>query len=96
MLLLILAVAGAWAEPVPAPERPLTKTTAKKRHFPFKWLRRIGAAEVGLAMRLSGAGIPDPDRPAPSNHPVVAEANPASAAPPTVSGRTADAAGRAF
>jgi hypothetical protein len=46
------------------PNMPAQGTTAAKEAIAsrpkpkrFRWLRRIGSAEVGLAMKLSSAGI---------------------------------------
>jgi hypothetical protein len=54
-----------------APPDTETKETAQPRTKPkrLRWLRRIGSAEVGLAMKLSAIGIERPPvpRPAPAS-----------------------------
>jgi hypothetical protein len=42
------------------------ETASRPRVKRLKWLRRLGGAEVGLAMKLSAAGIPQRSTPAPT------------------------------
>jgi hypothetical protein len=55
----------------PDASRPARKETVVSRPKArrLRWLRRIGSAEVGLAMKLSGAGI---ERPAAPSQPLPA------------------------
>ena len=43
---------------------PAAKEAAPPKPKRLKWLRRIACAEVGLAMKLSAVGIPQPTPPA--------------------------------
>ncbi len=68
LLFLFLAVFALQAETAPQPQ----PKPAKKTHTLSGWLRKLASAEVEGAMRLSGAGIPDPDRPPRSKRSVMA------------------------
>ncbi len=50
-----------------APNRPVKENAATKaKPKRLRWLRRIGSAEVGLAMKLSAIGIERPGTPPPA------------------------------
>jgi hypothetical protein len=68
----VLTLRADRANTVAPPEpKPLQNVTPKPKPKRLRWLRRIGSAEVGLAMKLSGIGI---EHPAPATQPPPATA----------------------